>query len=196
MSRQPIDRQAAQGAPRGQAYMWAVMMALAEFTISDVADRTNAGRDTVRDYVVRLERGGYLARTGLRGEGRYEAVVYRVDRKCREYPRLRKDGTECPPTKRESMWRSMRMLGEFGYRDLTVTASTAATPVADIDAKDYLKHLYRAGYLKVTAPAHGNRPARYRLIRNTGPKPPKVQRIRQVFDPNLNEVVWSQGGER
>lgn len=90
----------------------------------------------------------------------------------------------------------MRMLGEFGYRDLTVTASTAATPIADIDAKDYLKHLYRAGYLKVTAPAHGNRPARYRLIRNTGPKPPKVQRIRQVFDPNLNEVVWSQGGGR
>ena len=35
-------------------------------------------------------------------------------------------------------------------------------------------------------------PTRYRLIRNTGPRPPMVQRIDAIYDPNLGAVVWTR----
>lgn len=52
-------------------------------------------------------------------------------------------------------------------------------------------------------PARGRIRARYRFIagRNSGPRPPQVQRLKQVYDPNLDRVVWrheaaAQGGDR
>jgi hypothetical protein len=61
--------------------------------------------------------------------------------------------------------------------------------VTEATAKAYLKMLLACGYLRVTKKAVPKfSQARYRLIRNHGPKPPMVQRVKQIFDPNTREV--------
>lgn len=183
------------GSPRGQEYIWQVIMELdakGSFTLADIVGRTNTTRYGVGDYLRRLCKGAFLrvvGETALRGVRRYE---YRVAVKRRRAPRLRKDGSELPPTKRENMWRTMRMHRQFTARDVSVLSSTEDVPVRLVDTKDYIKMLFHAGYLRVTA-KNGNANV-YTLVKNTGPRPPQVQRVRQVFDPNINAVVWPLGG--
>ncbi|WP_423828505.1 hypothetical protein, partial [Staphylococcus aureus] len=75
---------------------------------------------------------------------------------------------------------------------LAVQASTEEHAVRHREAQYYIGYLYRAGYLHRTVAGGPGRPARYRLIpsRYTGPLPPQIQRIRQVWDANKQEVVW------
>lgn len=191
MSRKPVDQVPASGALRGQAHVWGVIMTLGDkgdMTLNDIHGQTNASRDTVREYVIRLVKGGCLE--SLPPDQPGQEVFYRLVRRSRDYPRLRKDGTECPPTKRESMWRTMRMIKRFDYRELGVSASTEETPIKEQDAKDYCKHLFKAGYLKVITKATPTSPHRYLLVKDTGPKPPMIQRVKQVYDPNIKQVVW------
>ena len=187
MSRQPVDQQSTQ--PRGSEHIWNVILGLSKegpMTIADIVLQTNATKDTVREFVRRLEAGGYMERDGEPSSlGR---VRYRLARAARECPRLRRDGSECPPTSRENMWRTMRMLDNWTVTDLAHIAWTEETPVKESDAADYVKHLAAAGYLRRSG-------ARYRLVRNSGPKPPQVQRIKRVWDPNLKLVMMVCGHE-
>lgn len=50
--------------------------------------------------------------------------------------------------------------------------------------------LLNTGFLRVVQKADPvkGRIATYRLIRNDGPKPPQIQRVKQVFDPNTGKV--------
>jgi hypothetical protein len=85
----------------------------------------------------------------------------------------------------------MRILGVFSAFDLAAVSSEDR-PVSQAEAKDYVHWLYKAGYLSM-ARKHSNKTvARYRLrpTRITGPKPPMIQRGKQVYDPNLKRVVW------
>lgn len=192
MSRLPVDQQ--QSRLRGQDYIWSVILELHQqgpFSLRQISEQTNASHATVSDYVTRLKKAGYLEVVDRQptGFGKSLYFLYRVARPTREAPRLRKDGSLCPPTKREGMWRTMRMINKFSYKDLVVTASPEA-PIKEQDAKDYCKHLSKAGYLVCLEEGKPGKPAVYRLARNTGPKPPMIQRVKHVYDPNLNEVVW------
>lgn len=105
-------------------------------------------------------------------------------------PRLKGDGT---PVRSggatANLWRSMRMLKTFSARDLAAHSTTSEVEVPENHAKVYCSHLLAAGYLKVVQKAAPpKRAAIYRLIRDTGPVPPKTQRIQQVYDPNTGKV--------
>ena len=89
----------------------------------------------------------------------------------------------------------MQMLQQFTSRDLIIHASTDEHPVAQVHANDYCKILAKAGYLRVIKAGRSGRLAVYRFTRFTGPKAPMIQRTKQVFDPNTNEIVWSQHQE-
>jgi len=148
-------------------------------------------RGTVRDYVSRLYRAGYLERE----KGDVVAVfAYRLIRDAGpEAPRLRRDGREVPPTGQEAMWRTIRMIGGGGLTadDLVVMASTELRPVSRIAAACYLGHLHRAGYLREVEPGTGKL-ARYALRTgmNTGPQAPMIARISHaVWDPNKGEFM-------
>lgn len=151
---------------------------------------------TVRDYRRCLVAAGILEQV-TQPEHRYVEATYRlaVDEGV-EAPRLRKDGTRVMQgLPQEQMWRTLRTIkGDTNARELAAHASTSQIAVAESAAKDYIKNLLIAGYLVVTDGAKGvgrrNRLARYRLIRNTGPKPPMVQKTDAIYDPNLDEVVW------
>jgi len=191
MPRKPIDKQ---GRLRGQEFYWRVMRELgadgADFTLHDVHRKTSASKDSVRGYVLRLERAGYLERSGKRGR----EVCYRIARDSRFAPRIRRDGSEIGTASRQDhMWRAMKMLGRFSVRDLSVAASTDEVHVASTHAAGYLARLARAGYVRRV----GHNPTIYAMLpsANTGPRAPLIQRVKQVFDPNLNKVVWRSGDD-
>jgi hypothetical protein len=197
MARSPIDVMVAARHPEGRDVIWAAIRQLGTFTALDVEDATRIHPDTVKTYARALERGGYLERVpapGRDGQGRYARATWRLVRDVGiEAPRVQNDGR--PVTQgqaNEQMWRTMKILGEFTYLDLAVQAATPECAVAEGAAKSYCKVLARAGYLVHARPPSARAHTLYRFVpsRNTGPRPPMIQRIKAVFDPNLGRVVW------
>lgn len=181
--------------------MWAVIRRLRRFTVKELADETRSGSATVRDYVDGLFAAGYLGQDGTKPVRGNATTVYVLVRDVGvDAPRVRKDGTEVTQGRgREQMWLAMRILKEFSAHDLAISASTEETPVAVSEAQSYVTFLHKAKYLALVRPHTPGKAgvARYRLLpsRYTGPRPPMIQRVKQVYDPNLKKVVWSQGGE-
>lgn len=204
MARKPVTQYAGGQGPRQR--IWNAIRELhiagkSAFTERDIWQIT-LGRETdvelsaVRDYRRCLVAAGIMEQVGA-PEDRYVEALYRLTGdEGMEAPRLRKDGTRVTQgLPQEQMWRTLRMTkGDINGTELAAHASTSQIPVALSAAKDYIKHLFAAGYLVVTDPAKGvgrrNRLARYRLIKNTGPRPPMIQKTDAVYDPNLDEVVW------
>jgi hypothetical protein len=192
------------GSLESREAVWGIIRRMKTFTVPDLHKETLLGIDTIRDYVAGLHKAGYIAIHGESVPGRKTSLMYSLVRDVGvDAPRVRKDGSEITQGQnRESMWRSMRILREFSVIDIISTASTDKGAIPLKDAKSYIHHLHKAGYLVMTSEGRpGNRhllgrPARYRLLRakNTGPKPPMVQRGKQVFDQNLRTVVWSGEG--
>ncbi|WP_323036224.1 hypothetical protein [Pararhodobacter sp.] len=90
-----------------------------------------------------------------------------------------------------NMWLAMRKLGgAFTPTDIAAHATTEAVSVSREDAQAFCQMLVRAGYLRVQRKAAPpRREAVYRLIKNTGPMPPRERRVRAIWDPNLAEFT-------
>jgi hypothetical protein len=84
-----------------------------------------------------------------------------------------------------NMWRTMRRMPNFTPIDLVAHSNAGGVEVSIEKARTYCRLLLQAGYLRVRETAiHGQRPARYQLVRNTGPKAPEVRRVRVMLDMN------------
>lgn len=142
-------------------------------------------RDTTRSYVKALHTAGFLE---LDRAGVYKLVK---DNGV-EAPRVRKDGSVIVTgTGQENMWRVLRNAGRpVSYIELAVFASTEHTTVAPATARDYIANLLNAGYLNKLGDKVVLIPSK-----NTGPRPPMIQRIKQVYDPNIGKVVWTERKE-
>ncbi|MEJ1381371.1 MAG: hypothetical protein RPT95_10460 [Candidatus Sedimenticola sp. (ex Thyasira tokunagai)] len=200
MARDPIHLEAA-GPRNNRQAMWEVIRKIGKegklVTVRDVRGELpgSTGLHKVRDYMTGLAKAGYLKMQPQKKVG--ELAQYELTRDTGiDAPRVRKDGTEVTQGKgREQLWRTMRILSSFDARELIHTASVKIQLSV---AKEYVRYLHKAGYLVQTTKAkNGGGLARYRLLpsKYTGPKPPMIQRIKQVYDPNLGEVVWRPGGE-
>lgn len=197
MSRRSVATMAAEGHHDPRQSVWSAVAKAArkdaQATVSArvLADRLGLNRKTVSDYLAALAAGGYLAR--LCGpEVSANAALYRLTRDAGHHaPRLRRDGS--PVTQgagTENMWRSMRMLPRFSALELAAHSTTETVNVSEATAQSYCSILSRTGFLRVVQkadPVRG-RKAVYKLVRNTGPRPPMIQRVKQVFDPNTREV--------
>lgn len=186
MSRRPVDVIARSRDPEGRQVIWdAIRKIGSPFTRDQLNRETMITPQTIGAYLECLVAGGYLERI----EGG-EVLEWRLLKDSPHAPRLRRDGT---PAKSgggtENMWRTMRMMREFTPRDIASHATTDTVAVSEGTAKQYCAKLLGAGYLRVVQKAVPNkRQASYRLIRNSGPKAPQIQRVRVVFDPNDNSV--------
>lgn len=103
-------------------------------------------------------------------------------------PRVNEDGRAViAGLGKEQIWRTLRLKRERTATEISAAASTAKVPVARVTVIDYLRVLRRAGYVV----AQGKRGhERFRLVRDTGPRPPVVQSDGALFDVNLGEVAW------
>lgn len=191
MSRKGIIELAAKGMVSGRQVLWEEMRRLRTFSMADL-EPLGVERATAKSYMCCLEAGGFLVREGE--SRRFQRIVYRLVRDVGiEAPRLRADGTPVVQgTSREQMWRAMKMLRQFNYVDLAVSASTDAVKVNETDASDYVRHLARAGYLAILKPSTPTSKTVYRLAKNTGPLSPMVTRAKVVFDPNLGCIAWHE----
>lgn len=163
------------------------------WTIKDIAWQTSMHIESVRDYLKCLQAGGFVAPVGEHRA--FKPGKWRVIKRPLEAPRLRPDGKEVTQGRgRENMWRTMKRLhAGWTPRELKVAASTKDVLIAEEEARTYVRALEKAGYLRVTDKAKPGTMAKYAFIptKDTGCKPPEIQRIKSVFDPNMQKVVWT-----
>lgn len=96
----------------------------------------------------------------------------------------------------QNMWTAMRQLKSFSPRELAVHAGTEETEVTLDAAQDYCRALLAAAFLTVARKAvPGKVPAVYRLTRNTGPRCPRLKRVRAVIDDNTDAVIVIGGAQ-
>ncbi len=188
MPLKPMDRR--NGFDSRQA-VWNAIRAKEIFNIKDVREETTMTAKSVREYVIGLEKAGYVERVKPEELRRGSAACWRLinDVGC-EAPRVRKDGTPVTAGKgRENMWNAMRIMRTFSARELAVAARTPDCFVKETTAADYAKHLCLAGYLAK------NKDGSYRMLPTayTGPKAPMIQRTKVVWDPNQNRARWRSG---
>lgn len=161
---------------------------------SDLAEAVKVHRKTATDYLACLKAAGLVEARKLDERGQEVRLVRDAGHHA---PRLRKDGSAVTQgAGTVNMWRSMRMLGKFGYIDVALHSSTPTVTVPPQAAQAYCKMLLATGFLRVIQKADPvkGRKAIYRLIRNDGPKPPMIQRVKQVYDPNTG-TVYRKAGE-
>lgn len=187
--RRPVDA----GKDNRQA-VWDVLQAErlrgdAWLTLTVISGGADVHRKTASDYLGCLTAGGYAERQDDETLG---CAKWRLIRDGGHHaPRLRPDGSAVTQGAGvTNIWRSMRMLNTFSVVDLVLHSSTPSTKVTESTVKSYVSMLLTTGYLRVVQksnPVKG-RQAIYRLVRNSGPKPPMIQRVKQVYDANTGEV--------
>ncbi|NKB37897.1 MAG: hypothetical protein GKR93_12145 [Gammaproteobacteria bacterium] len=178
--------------------MWKTIRKLKRFKLMDLEDATRINPRTIHTYLLGLTNAKYLKQHGQTKErnlvGKWQAIEWELINDIGlEAPRVTKEGKSVTQGQsRTNMWRTMKIMKEFTPRELAMSATTEECEVKELDAKDYIKHLFKAKYIVLVAKSRPGTQARYRFLpsKNTGPQSPMVQRIKQVFDPNLGKVVW------
>ncbi|WP_374499129.1 hypothetical protein [Zoogloea sp.] len=200
MSRKPVHLEMVGGKGPRQRVWEAIrrhLLTTSPFTTADLSRAAKVEMGIVTEYVKCLRAAGYIASEGAEARTGKSVRYSAIRDNGAEAPRLRRDGT--PVTaglRQEQMWRVLRMLKgtDINYRELAANASTTALPVDPTAANSYLQDLHGAKYLQRTAEGKGRGrggiPARYRLVSDTGPKPPMVTRVNGIFDPNLGQLIW------
>lgn len=164
---------------------WTVALRLHEFGYAGIAANASIPLDRATDLVRRWCAQGKVDALGKQGSN---ALRFRVV--AEGAPALQPP--VAPRTPQEAMWFTIRALrNDFTPVDIRALSSTEAVPVSDEDATGFCQMLVRAGYLRVVRKAAPDkkRPAVYRLVRNTGPRPPRQRRISVVWDDNLSEIT-------
>ena len=104
------------------------------FTVKDIELQTNIRKDTVRDYLMRLKRAGFIEQLQEKKHitPQYKAYLYKAVKTPLKAPRLQRDGTVVTQGRgREQMWRAIKMIGTFTAKDLAVSATTKDTKIAE-----------------------------------------------------------------
>ena len=181
--RKPEDKK---GAYETREALWNAIRKLKTFSITQLHGELKLDKSTIRQYVTTLAHGGFVEISASAGQTGIH--IFTLVRDALEPPRLRRDGSEVTQGRgRQNMWMAMRILKRFDLATIWAASGTEEYPVARGEIKTYLLYLAKSGYLKKTG--QGEK-AVYVLVRYTGPKAPMIQRIKQVWDPNLKEVTW------
>ncbi len=94
------------------------------------------------------------------------------------------------PRARDRAWQSMRMLRTFTLPDLMATAEIGYDNI-----KKYIGGLECAGYLRRVRDKNNGRKGghvAWMLVRNTGPRAPRLQSDGNTYDPNKHKIY--EGG--
>lgn len=177
--------------------LWAEMRRRKQFTVAELYPGRPPSA-AAYDYLAALIAAGYVRREDRPARQGQGSAPYRysvVRDAGVDAPRLRRNGSVVTTGKaRENLWRVIRILRDFNATEARIAADTPLARVSNNEARRYITHLCRAGYLICIQPKRPGVLARYRLIRtrNTGPRPPMVQANGNIFDPNLGRVVWTR----
>lgn len=181
--------------PRGHDAFWAMILEadkVGPWDLKSLDDQSNVDVTTIRDFVRRLVRAGIAEKVGVRpqrGTGTGSADLYRLLARPFETPRLDRDGKSLPESRRETLWRAMKMLKAFDAAEL---ARETTLPGRVITLQHSYKYLLALSAVGIVAPIDSSksaRSARYRLVVNLGAKAPSVSNAQVVFDPNSRTII-------
>lgn len=147
----------------------------------------------LRDYLAGLVAAGYVQM--IRANKRGAPASYKVVRdNGAEAPRVKRDGA--PLIKglpEEQMWRVLRSPAgaDITAVQLAAYAGTPTLTVSELAAEAYLGQLAGAKYI-APLPTRRGAAQRWRLVSDTGPKPPMIARIDSLYDPNISTLIWIQ----
>jgi hypothetical protein len=182
--------------PRGREGFWHIILDLADsednFSVADIDRESNVDVHQVRRYVAQLVRGGFLKLDCHERRRNCDVPLYRLVKRQKQAPRLRRDGSPIFSTQTEQVWTAIRALKTFGLAELVYAATTDDVKVTAAFARRYLHRLTVGGYLAVAQPHAGrHRKQIWRLVpkNNTGPKPPVPYRVTVMWDQNLNVEI-------
>lgn len=190
--RKPVDKMTGNDS---RDAIWKEIRRQKTFTIREIYLCTDLEISSVRQYVTGLVKAGYVTEDreslSVGMKVLQTPIKYTLARDVGiDAPRVRQDGSLVTQGQGTvNMWRTMRILGNFTARELAVSATTETCSVKEDTAKSYIGHLCNAGYLRKTGDRYCFIPSRH-----TGPKPPMIQRVKRVWDPNLKKVMWSEEG--
>lgn len=168
------------------------------FSMLEIALELDVETLLLRDYFTGLIAAGFIGKIAAARNGAAARYTLLRDNGA-EAPRLKRDGS--PLVKglaEEQMWRVLRSPAgsDIGIVELAAYASTPEVTVSPSEAGAYLLQLACAKYLTQLPYRRGKAAdpmaARYRLVSNTGPKPPMFARIDSLYDPNLAALIWIQ----
>lgn len=196
--RKPAQMELIGGKPPRQRVWEQIRKFKLQFRVYEVARSAGVDYETTKTYVQCLIAGCYVVRVG---EGSFDMTDHQLIKDTGiEAPRLTRDGQ--PVTAglgQEAMWRCLRMLGALDARMLAAHAASCGVEVKLASAKRYVQMLKKAGYLEVVDPCNA-RKAKLETLRlisrmDTGPRPPQIQNVKTVYDPNLNKVMYTDEPE-
>lgn len=104
-------------------------------------------------------------------------------------PQVDGKGKPKPCSGNELVWRTLRILKVCNANQIVASATDATATLNTRAVRQYLRQLHMAGYLVMIEQGQGLL-AVYRLMHNTGPRAPEVQRGKKVYDGNLGVVVY------
>jgi len=188
MARKPAHLEMVGGKSPRQHIWEAIRKNRKGFTRYTIARRSGQDDTAVKGYISGLMKAGYIAHA--REFSRLEEVTYHLVRDNGvEAPNLDQRGRQTRAgLATEAIWRTLRILGPASALQVASYASACGNEVKPSTVERYCADLLRAGYLERSESGYRLLPRRY-----TGPKPPIVQKRidRQVYDPNLDRVVWA-----
>lgn len=179
--------------------MWEAIRELgrdgAEFTTYSLARRSEEEDEAARSYLLSLAKAGIVEKLAVKGR---DGTWSLLKDEGAEAPRVNKKGERLPLEAVECIWRALRILGELTAAEAASQAAAGGAPISENGARIYLQGLAQAGYTVRSGGTPGI-PASYRLLpaRYSGPLHPIYQRssYEQVYDPNLDKVVWAKGAQ-
>lgn len=182
---------------RGHPAAWAEACRRGRFTQPDLVAATGAQQSRISVIVNEWCAVGAAAAVDLDGQ----RTVYEVrDRSVFDLlvPAGGRAITAAPASRQQTVefntWTAMRQMATFDPRDLAVSASTEDLTVTEDQAAAYCRALLKFGYLRVARKAvPGKRLPLYRLLRNTGPRPPRLRRVTGLEDPNTGAFKLAEG---
>lgn len=179
--------------------MWAAMRRRETFTVREIADATGYSTERVRAYVNACITAGYVKPVGIVSEQQAGAREQRALTLVRdtgiEAPRIDRQGRPMPPSMREQLWRTARILKRFTLREIVIQAATEECQPTHKAASVYFGWLAKAGIVSRRRTRNG---VVYQLIASrSGPLYPLVSRANgryRVIDRNTGQV-WEEGSD-
>ena len=186
------------GGKNARQRIWEVIRAKNNqpFEIHPVAQAANVDDETVKTYLQCLVAGSYAE------------IVSKKSNNKSTYRQLKDTGIEAPRLTRkgepvtqglisEAIWRTLRILSALDASQIVAHVAAAGHDVALTYVKRYLASLKKAGYLQVVIAGNTHRleKIQLKLGMDTGPRAPQIQRVKTVYDPNLNKVMHVEDPE-
>ncbi|MDO8776586.1 MAG: hypothetical protein Q7K57_49310 [Burkholderiaceae bacterium] len=200
MSRKPIEKEF-KGLQTPRERVWAAMLKLSRAPFDGTFDKLvlqdhcdpMVPFTVVDDYLDALEASGHLQRVSGKApiKGQFtESIRFKLIKARGEAPRVQRSGGLVKQGGgNEAMWRAMKVLSVFDYKDIGRAATLGDLVVKPEAAKCYVLALARAGYLTLIKPPKSGAPGRYQLTNNTGMHAPSITRKKVVFDRNTGKFA-------